>query len=158
MGDRQTSTIQHFSLLKKLFQYLGSALVRYFSGTDIPDSVTGFRAYSRESLLKLNVTSSFSYAVDTIVQAGNKSLCIDSVKITTNKATRPSRLFSNMWQHMAKTSSILFRVYAMYHPMKLFFTLALPFFFLGLVGVSRFIYFYYLFPENTGKIQSLLLS
>ena len=158
MWDRQTKTIEHFSLLKKFFQYFGSALVRYFSGTKVPDSVSGFRAYSRESLLKLNITSSFSYAVDTLVQAGNKSLKIDSVKITTNKPTRPSRLFSNMWQHMAKTFSILFRVYAMYHPMKLFFTFAFPFFLVGLFGVTRFLYYYYLFPQNTGKIQSLLLS
>jgi glycosyltransferase involved in cell wall biosynthesis len=72
MGDRQTKQIAHFSPLKKFFQWLGSFLVRLLSGTKIPDSVSGFRAYSREALLRLNVTSEFSYAVDTLVQAGSK--------------------------------------------------------------------------------------
>lgn len=128
MGNRQTSTIKHFSPLKKFFQWLGSLLVRFFSGTNVPDSVSGFRAYSREALLRLNVTSDFSYAVDTLVQAGSKRIKIAYIPMTTNRPTRPSRLFKNMWQHMYKTFSILLRVYAMYHPMRMFFTFASIFF------------------------------
>lgn len=128
MGNRQTRNIKHFSPLKKFFQWFGSLLVRVLSGTKVPDSVSGFRAYSREALLRLNVTSDFSYAVDTLVQAGSKKIKVDYVKITTNKPTRSSRLFKNMWEHMFKTFSILLRVYAMYHPMRLFFTLASIFF------------------------------
>lgn len=158
MGDRQTKKIQHFSPLKKFFQWLGSLLVRFFSGTDVPDSVSWFRAYSRESLLRLNVTSDFSYAVDTLVQAGSKKLKIDHIKIHTNKPTRTSRLFKNMWQHMGKTFSILFRVYAMYHPMKLFFSFATIFFVLGFLGICRFLYYFLTIEWPTGHIQSLILS
>ncbi|MDA9129382.1 glycosyltransferase family 2 protein [Candidatus Gracilibacteria bacterium] len=158
MGDRQTSTIQHFSILKKFFQWLGSLLVRFFSGTNVPDSVSGFRAYSREALFKLNVTSDFSYAVDTLVQAGSKKIKIAHVPITTNKPTRPSRLFSSMWQHMTQTLSILLRVYAMYHPMKLFFTAGSIFGIIGILGILRFLYFYITIDGNTGRVQSLILS
>ena len=158
MWDRQTATIQHFSLLKKFFQWLGSLLVRFFSGTNVPDSVSGFRAYSREALLKLNVTSDFSYAVDTLVQAGSKKIKITHVPISTNKPTRPSRLFSSMWQHMSQTLSILLRVYAMYHPMKLFFTFWSVFFVLWFLWILRFLYFYFTVEGNTGLIQSLILS
>ncbi len=158
MGDRQTKTITHFSALKKFFQWLGSLLVRTLSGTTVPDSVSGFRAYSREALLRLNVTSDFSYAVDTLVQAGSKKLHIAHIKITTNKPTRPSRLFKNMWQHMYQTFSILLRVYAMYHPMRLFFTLAGIFCLLGSIGVLRFLYLYFHIDGPTGHIQSLILS
>ncbi|MDD5213784.1 MAG: glycosyltransferase family 2 protein [Candidatus Gracilibacteria bacterium] len=158
MGNRQTKKISHFSFLKKFFQWLGSAMVRYLSGTNIPDSVSGFRAYSKEALLKLNVTSDFSYAVDTLIQAGRKRIKIVDVDITTNKPTRPSRLFKNMWHHMYKTTQIMIRVYAMYNPMRIFFALGTPFLVLGLLGLSRFMYFYMMNPVDTGKIQSLVIS
>lgn len=158
MWNRQTKKIQHFSPIKKFFQWLGSLLVRILSGTKVPDSVSGFRAYSREALLRLNVTSDFSYAVDTLVQAGSKKIKIDYIPMTTNKPTRPSRLFKNIWQHMCKTLSILLRVYAMYHPMRLFFSFASIFFILGSLGVLRFLYFYFTVTGPTGHIQSLILS
>lgn len=158
MGNRQTSTVKHFSLVKKFFQWFGSLLVRFFSGTSVPDSVSWFRAYSREALLRLNITSEFSYAVDTLVQAGSKKIKISYIPITINPPTRPSRLFKNIWQHMCKTSSILFRVYAMYHPMRLFFSFAILFLVLGSIGVGRFLYYYITIDGNTGKVQSLILS
>ncbi len=158
MWDRQTSNIKHFSPLKKFFQWLWSMVVRYFSGTSVPDSVSWFRAYSRECLLQLNVTSQFSYAVDTLIQAGNKKMKIDYIKIKTNKPTRPSRLFKNMYHHMYKTTQILLRVYTMYNPMKLFFTLGYPFLFLWAIGILRFMYYYFINPVDTGRIQSLVLS
>lgn len=158
MGNRQTKNIAHFSLLKKFFQWLGSLLVRFFSGTNVPDSVSGFRAYSREALLRLNVTSDFSYAVDTLVQAGSKRIKIAYIPMTTNRPTRPSRLFKNMWQHMYKTFSILLRVYAMYHPMRMFFTFAGIFFTLWVLWVLRFAYLYLTIDGPTWHVQSLVLS
>lgn len=158
MWDRQTHTISHFSPLKKFFQWLGSLIVRTLSGTNVPDSVSGFRAYSREALLRLNVTSDFSYAVDTLMQAGSKKIHVSHVPIKTHKPTRDSRLFSSMWQHMTQTLSILLRVYAMYHPMKLFFTLWSIFFIIWSLGIVRFLYFYITIDWNTGRVQSLILS
>ncbi len=158
MGNRQTKNIKHFSPIKKFFQWLGSLMVRVLSGTKVPDSVSGFRAYSREALLRLNVTSDFSYAVDTLVQAGSKRIKIAYIPMTTNKPTRPSRLFKNIWQHMYKTLSILLRVYAMYHPMRLFFSFASIFFILGSLGIIRFLYFYFTMTGPTWHVQSLILS
>ena len=156
--DRQTKNIKHFSPIKKFFQWLGSSIVRLASGTDIPDSVSWFRAYSRESLLQLNVTSKFSYAVDTLIQAGKKDISISHIKIKTNPPTRPSRLFKNMFHHMFKTSQIIFRIYTMYNPLKIFSRLAILFALLWSLGIVRFLYFFYLNPDNTWKIQSLILS
>lgn len=158
IGDRQTAKIEHFSIIKKFFQWLWSLLVRTLSGTKVPDSVSWFRAYSRESLLQLNVTSRFSYVIDTIVQAGTKWLKIDFIQIETNAPTRPSRLFKGIFQHIRKSTLDLLRVYSMYHPMRVFFSLWLPFLILWILWISRFLYFYYLNPINTGKTQSLLLS
>lgn len=156
--DRQTSKIKHFSLVKKFFQWLGSGLVRFLSETKVQDTVSWFRAYSRESLLKINVSSRFSYVLDTIVQAWAKWIKIKSVKIETHAPTRESRLFKSIWQHMRKSLMNLFRVYAMYNPLKIFFLLSSPFFLIWLIWITRFLYFYYLNPINTWKVQSLILS
>ena len=158
MWNRQTSKISHFSIIKKFFQWFGSFMVRILSWTNIPDSVSGFRAYSKESLLRLNVTSDFSYAVDTLIQAWNKKLKIVDVLITTNKPTRPSRLFKNIFDHMNKTAQILMRVYAMYNPLRIFFSLWTIFLILGSIWIGRFLYFYMIIDWNTGKIQSLVIS
>lgn len=156
--DRQTKNIAHFSIIKKFFQWFWSFLVRFLSWTNVPDSVSWFRAYSKESLLKLNVTSSFSYAVDTLVQAWSKKLRIEHILMTTNKPTRKSRLFKNIFHHMYETSQILFRVYAMYNPMKIFFNLWTFFLLIWTFWIGRFIYYYILNPVWTWKIQSLVIS
>lgn len=158
MWNRQTSKINHFSILKKFFQWLWSAMVRLLSWTNVPDSVSGFRAYSREALLKINVTSDFSYAVDTLIQAGSKKIKIDYVNITTNAPTRPSRLFKNMWHHMYKTTNLMLRVYAMYNPLRIFLSIAFVFFVIWSIWVIRFMYFYIENPVDTWKIQSLILA
>lgn len=156
--DRQTNKINHFSLIKKLFQLLWSSLVRFLSDTKVPDTVSGFRAYSRESLLQLNVSSRFSYVLDTIVQAWAKWLKIESIKIKTHAPTRKSRLFKSIWQHMRKSLINLFWVYSMYNPIKIFSIFALPFLFIWTAWITRFLYFYYLNPVDTWKVQSLILS
>ena len=118
----------------------------------------GFRAYSKESLLRLNVTSDFSYAVDTLVQAWSKKLKIVDILMDTNAPTRPSRLFKNIFHHMSKTSQILLRVYAMYNPLRMFFSMWLVFFTLGSIWIARFMYYYITVIWDTWKIQSLILS
>ncbi len=158
ISDRQTKKIKHFSAIKKFFQWLWSLLVRFLSWTKVPDTVSWFRAYSKEALLELNVSSRFSYVLDTIVQAWAKWLKIESIKINTNPPTRPSRLFKSIWQHMIKSLGNLFRVYSMYNPLKIFSILASPFLIIWIIWIIRFLYFYYLNPVNTWKIQSLLLS
>ena len=157
IADRQTSTIAHFSKIKKGFQRLGSAAVRFFSGTKVPDAVSGFRAYSREAAMSLNIITDFSYAIETIVQASYKRLGITSVAVKTNPPTRKSRLFKNMFQHMRMSGTTLLRVYTMYQPFRVFLLVGSTLFFLGLVVGIRFIYFSFI-GESAGHIQSLIFS
>ncbi|MDP3941942.1 MAG: glycosyltransferase family 2 protein [bacterium] len=157
IGDRQTSTITHFSKAKKGFQRLGSATVRFLSGTKVPDAVSGFRAYSREAALHLNIITDFSYAIETIIQAKYKRLSITSVKIRTNDPTRKSRLFKNTFQHMRQSAATLLRVYTMYQPFRVFFAIGLLLFFTGFLLAGRFIFFF-LLGQGTGHVQSLILS
>jgi len=138
IADRQTSKIAHFSPFKKMMQRFGSWVVNKAGGTDLPDAASGFRAYSRNSLYKLNVVTQFSYCMETIIQAGNKRLKIVSVPVITNKKTRESRLFKNIGQHMLKSGQAILRSYIMFRPYVVFVTLGSIFLIAGLVPFIRF--------------------
>lgn len=157
IGDRQTRTIAHFSLFKKLMQSIGSKIVNVAAGTELPDAASGFRAYSREALMQLNIVTQFSYCMETIIQAGNKRLEIASVKITTNPKTRESRLFSNIFQHMLKSGHAIIRSYITFKPYAVFATLAFLFFIAAAVPFIRFFVFV-LQGDSQGHVQSLIFG
>lgn len=157
VGDRQTATIAHFSPLKRLLQRVGSRVVNIAAGTDIPDAASGFRAYSRESLLRLNVVTDFSYCMETIIQAGHKRLRLVSVPIETNAKTRESRLFSSMWQHIGESARAIIRSYLMFRPLAFFLPLGTA---LTVAAFIPFIRYLVLWLSGTDgdHIQSLILG
>ncbi len=157
IGDRQTSKIAHFSGFKKIMQRFGSWVVNQAGNTDLPDAPSGFRAYSRYSLYRLNIVTQFSYAMETIIQAGHKRLKIVSIPITTNKKTRESRLFNNIWQHMAKSGQAILRNYVMYKPHAIFVSLGIVFSVAAAVPFLRFFYFV-IVGQGNGHIQSLIFG
>ncbi len=157
IGDRQTKTIKEFSTFKKIMQRFGSWTVNKAGGTDLPDAPSGFRAYSRYSLYRLNIVTQFSYAMETIIQSGTKQLNIVSIPITTNKKTRDSRLFTNIWQHMAKSGQAILRNFVMYKPHAIFVTLGVIFSIAAAVPFLRYFYFY-LTGDSAGHVQSLIFG
>jgi glycosyltransferase involved in cell wall biosynthesis len=158
IADRQTAAIAHFSSYKKLMERVGSAVVNVAADTDLPDAPSGFRAYSRESLLRLNIVTDFSYAMETIIQAGHKRLRIVSVPVVTNPKTRESRLFTNDFQHMSRSGSAIIRSYLMYKPYGVFITLAGVFGVLAAIPMVRFVILWAIHPEHTGNVQSLIFG
>jgi len=159
IADRQTSKIAHFSPLKKLLQRFGSQVVNKAAGTTLPDAASGFRAYSKQALLRINVMTQFSYCMETIIQAGNKRIPIVSIPVTTNPKTRESRLFKSMWQHVFKSMSAIMRAYIMYKPIAVFATLGSALLIIGLVPFVRFLLLFWLRGDDAGShIQSLLLG
>lgn len=157
VGDRQTSQIEHFSPLKKFLQWLGSGVVRKLAGIYVPDTVSGFRAFSREAAIRTNVVSPFSYTIETVIQAGKKDLNVESVKIATNAKTRESRLFKSIPAFIERQLSTIVRMYAMYQPMRVFFLIGTVCSIIGLLPIARFVV-YYLMGEGYGHIQSLVLG
>ncbi len=158
IGDRQTHKIDHFSVAKKLLQRLGSAVVNRAAGTKLPDAASGFRAYNRESLLRLNTISRFSYCTETIIQAGNKGLYITSIPVDTNPKLRESRLFKSSAEHVRKSAFTIIRAYIMYKPYIIFGWLGGVLLALGLVPFARFVYFSLEEGSTGGHIQSLLVG
>lgn len=157
IGDRQTNGIPHFSFVKKRLQVLGSWVVRHVSDTAVPDAPSGFRAFSREAALRMNVISKFSYTLETIIQAGKKNLAVKSVPVDTNEKLRESRLFSSMPRYLKRSISTIFKIYTMYEPLKTFSIIGSIVFSGGLFLSLRFLYFYFT-GDGGGHIQSLILS
>lgn len=158
VADRQTDTIAHFSKTKKVLQKLGSKVVNVAANTNLPDAASGFRAYSRESLLQINTITRFSYCTETIIQAGNKKLAITSVTVQTNPKLRESRLFKSTTEHVIKSAVTIIRSYAMYRPYMIFGSIALALGLLGLIPFARFTILSIQDGSTAGHIQSLLLG
>ena len=156
IANRQVRQIAHFSPLKRILQAFGSWLVRTASETDVPDAPSGFRAYSKETALRLNILTRYSYTLETIIQAGKLGLTIHSVPVETNPPERPSRLQRNMWHFIKAQAGTIMRLYAFYEPLRTFSYLAVPFLLLGLGSWIRFLYFY--FQNIGGHLQSLTIG
>ncbi len=157
IGDRQVESIAHFSPLKKSLQKVGSWVVRHVSETNVPDATSGFRAYSREAALRMNVISRFTYTLETIIQAGKKNIALSHVQVQTNGKLRESRLFKSIPAYLTRSIDTIFRIYAMYEPMKMFAWSGMVIFTPGALLAARFLY-YYVTGDGTGHIQSLILA
>lgn len=157
IGERPIDQTEHFSPLKKKLQHLGSWVVRKASKTDIPDAPSGFRAYSREAAIRLNVTNEYTYTLETIVQAGREKMAMISVPIRTNGELRPSRLFHSMFGYIKKSVLTIIRAFMMYKPLRFFGILGAISFFVGfLLGVRYLIILMH--DATAGHVQSLILA
>lgn len=157
IGDRQIDQIHEFSWLKKRMQKFGSYIVRKVSQTNIPDTTSGFRAYSRHAALHMNIISTFSYTLETIIEAGQKDIAIISIPIETNKTERPSRLFKSNWYYIKRSTATIIRIYTMYQPLRVFFYAGLVSLLFSLSLTGRYVYFMIL-GEGKGHIQSVILA
>lgn len=157
IGARPIETIEHFSWCKKKLQQLGSLVVRQFSGTDIPDTTSGFRAYSAEAAMKLHVFNRYTYTLETIIQAGHMDLRIGYVPIRVNPQTRPSRLISSLPAYVSRSASIILRSYITYKPLRTFLYASILPGTLGLALCVRYLYFFFT-GGGRGHLQSLLLA
>lgn len=157
IGERPIDDTEHFSYVKKKLQHFGSWVVRKASHTDIPDAPSGFRAFSREAAMRMNVVNDYTYTLETIVQAGREKIAITSVPIHTNAELRPSRLFKSIWGYVKKSILTILRAFMMYKPLMCFTLLAIPSTVIGLgIGVRFLIYLAN--GAGSGHIQSLILA
>jgi len=157
VGARPIENIEHFSPVKKRLQRIGSAVVRRASQTNIEDTTSGFRAYNREAALQVQVVSKFTYTLESIIQAGKMTVAIDHVPIATNPKTRESRLFPSMWAYVRRNGVSIFRIYALYEPLRVFTAAAVVLGIGALVLWARFFTSYF-GGHGNGHVQSLILG
>lgn len=157
IGERPVDDTEHWSPLKKKLQHFGSWVVRKASRSDIPDAPSGFRAYSREAAMRLNVVNEYTYTLETIVQAGRSKIAMESVPIRTNAELRPSRLFNSMFGYVKKSMLTILRAFMMYRPLMVFSIIGGVLFLGGLAVGIRFLVFYFS-GSGAGHMQSLILA
>jgi glycosyltransferase involved in cell wall biosynthesis len=157
IGDRNIRAMEHLSIGRKSLQRLGSWVVRQVSSTQVPDTTSGFRAYTREAALRMTIVSEFSYTLESIIQAGKKRMALAHVPIATNPRTRDSRLFDSVWGYVKRSAATIVRIYAMYEPLKIFTYIGLAIFAGGFAIGLRFLY-YFITGTGLGHLQSLILS
>ena len=158
IGDRNIREIRHMSWQKKLLQRFGSWTVRRVSNTAVPDTTSGFRAYTREAALRMTIISDFSYTLESIIQAGKKRMAIGHVEIASNANTRPSRLFGSLLGYLKRSSATIVRIYTMYEPLKVFSYIGGAMVLAGLAATTPFLYSYLRGGYEPGKIQSLIFA
>lgn len=157
IGARPVSQIKHFSMLKKFLQKLGSSVMRIVSSTEVEDAPSGFRAFSRNAALQINVFDSYTYTMETIIQASAKGLVLKSIPISVNADLRKSKLVKNMFDYIRRSVFTMLRMFLIYRPFRFFAIIAGLFFAAGTILGLRFLY-YYIFASGSGHIQSLILS
>lgn len=157
VGDREVARSPHMSALKRLLQRIGSRTVGLASGLRVSDVTSGFRAFSREAAMQINVFNPFTYTLETIIQAGNRNLGVQSVPVRTNAPTRPSRLYHGIGTYLRKSVATIFRIYTIYKPLKTFFAIGAVLLFAGTVLGTRFLWVF-AHGDRGGHIQSLILA
>jgi len=157
IGDREVSKSEHMSPFKRLLQRLGSWTVGLASGVRVADVTSGFRAFSREAALQINVFNPFTYTLETIIQSGNRNLGVQSVTVRTNAPTRPSRLYRGIGTYLRKSMVTIFRIYTLYKPLKTFFAIGAVLMLAG-VGIGLRFLWYFIEGDRGGHVQSLILS
>jgi glycosyltransferase involved in cell wall biosynthesis len=158
VGERPIREIDDFTWSKKKLQRLGSWVVRKFSGTDIADAPSGFRAINREAALHLQVFGRFSYTMETLVQANAEGLAVTSVPVRVNPQTRPSRLARSTFQYLRRSAQTIVRSFALYYPFKFFFRVGLLPFVLGMALLVRWGLFWIFEDEYRSRIPSLVVG
>lgn len=157
VGDRGVASLEHFSPLKRLLQTWGSKVVGWAAGISIPDATSGFRAFTREAVLRLTVLGDYSYTLETLIQAGARRMAVAYVPVRTNPRTRHSRLIRSLPSFLAISAVTIARFYAMYRPLRVFLAAGGVLMAGGLTLGLRFLY-HYLAGRGVGHIQSLILA
>jgi len=158
VGERPIEDIDEFSKVKKLLQRLGSRVVRAFSGTEVRDAASGFRAVSRETALRLRVFGRYTYTMETLVQAGWEGLRVASVPVHVNPKTRESRLVRSIPRYVFRSATTIIRTFALYKPFRFFTLVGLPFFVLGTLLILRWTAFYFFSDSYSSRLPSLFVG
>lgn len=158
VGERPIRQIEEFSKTKKILQRFGTLIVRIFSGTEVRDAASGFRAFSRDAASRLRVYGKYSYTMETLVQAGWEGMTVVSVPVGVNPKTRNSRLVKNIPQYIFRSASTIVRTFALYKPFRFFATLSAPFLAMGSLLLSRWLLLYFFSENYTSRLPSLLSS
>lgn len=157
IGTRPIALVGHFSWIKKVLQVWGSRIVRAASQTSVMDAPSGFRAITREAAMRLNIFSSYSYTLETLIQAGHVGIATTSIPVEVNEQQRSSRLVKGVFSYVLNSAITIVRTYAIYKPFSFFTGIAILLFLPGFALGLRFMYYFFT-GDGDGHVQSVVLS
>ncbi len=154
LGDRQIDHLEHMPWGNYWGNKIATWVVRRATRLPIRDAQTGFRAFSREAALKMNLTGDYTYTQETLIQAANKNLTIEQIPVEFRRREGESRLISGIFRYAQSAGVTLFRSFGSYHPFKIFLGIGFFCIFLGLLfGFKVIIHFL-----STGMVTPYLPS
>lgn len=140
--------------VKDMLNRFAAKLIGFFMNADISDLTCGFRAYNRETLLKLNLPGDFTYTQETIIDALGKNLKIRWIPVhVTYFAERKSRVVRSIWRYVNNSFRIILRAVRDVRPMKFFGAPALLLIALSVLIFARFLVHYF---ESDYKVTPYL--
>jgi glycosyltransferase involved in cell wall biosynthesis len=120
IGVRDMDAIRHFSAQKKMLQHLGSWTVRKLSGTAIRDATSGFRAFTREAAVSLDLVTDYTYTIESLIALGKERVVFAQIPIETNHQVRESRLIKSIRKYVLQCGADMIRIYMRYEAFKTF--------------------------------------
>lgn len=158
IGDRQIEKLDFMPLGNKIGNRIGSWAIGILTGEKIPDASSGFRAFTKNTVLNFNLHSTHTYTHETIIQSHEKNLKIISIPVNFRKRQNGnSRLINGLFTHIRKSVFTIIRTIMLYQAFKYLFSLGIIIIFLGTIEIVRFLYFFST-GQGTGHIQSLVLA
>ncbi|OYP35148.1 glycosyltransferase family 2 protein [Rhodopirellula sp. MGV] len=157
IGDRQPGRDPRFSRLKRFLQRVGRRVASQLAGMDLADPVSGFRAWSRDAAMRTHIVTTYSYTIESLLQAAKKGLAIQFIPVKTNAATRPSRLFRNIPHFLVRSAVTMLRVFFFLHPLHILLWISGLLCLIGAIPIFRFLTLF-LLGSGEGHLQSLVLG
>lgn len=151
VGCRPILAHSEFTLSKKILQLVGSAVLRVISKTTVRDAASGFRLYSKNYLSEMKIYTTFSYCMETLIEAGSKNKKVESVDIEVNPKTRESRLFNTNFEYITRQTSTMLLAFTMHQPMRFYLFVATPFLGISLILAIRFLLLVFLIETEVGR-------
>lgn len=151
LGDRQIDKLEHMPVSKKFGNKIATWVVRRVTGLPIRDAQTGFRAFSKDAALRMNLTGDYTYVQETLIQAANKNLKIEQIPVEFRKREGRSRLIAGIFSYAKYAGLNIIKSYRDYRPLKVFTAIGVTIILIGLVfGVRVLMDFF-----TTGKVAHL---
>lgn len=143
LGWRDIDRLDFMPRGKRIGNKVATWLTNKISGMVIKDAQSGFRAFSREAALRMNLSGKYTYVQETIIEAKYKGLKIEQIPIEFRPRQGESRLIPSLTTYARRAGAIILGTYWGYHPLKIlsFIGILLILFgiILGAIVLTRFV-------------------
>ncbi|MEC3907351.1 glycosyltransferase family 2 protein [Tamlana sp. 2201CG12-4] len=149
---------EHMPKIKHWGNMQVNKIISFITKTKIKDASCGFRAYSKKSLINLNLHGKFTYTHETILDLINKGFKVEQIPVSvTYFEERKSRVANNVLSYGYKTLKIITKSLRDYKPFYFFGMISLIFFILALIS-GGFVLLHWILKERITPYKFIGIS